>query len=336
MALPRRSANRYDLTKSGLFRLPTVKALAHLLEWKGTPSSLRSFSRRTDLFDEYELKDRRSGKIRKIQSPTADAKRLQERLNKLLKQIRVPDYLQSGVPGRSHLSNSREHLIAKGATVTVDITNFYPSISRRRVFRLFRTVFECPGDVADVITDLVCCNGHLATGSPASVLLSFFACRDMFDAIAERSIRIGAKFTLYVDDVAITGNTVGDGDITYLEGLFSRFGFMSKREKSRTFRKRSPKIVTGRAFRNGVSRAPNKKHEELGAALRDLRTAKPSVKRTRSAIGKLENMSLLDEVKAPHLKARATLLRTGLRSLRSNAAAKIDRRRRKKETSSRI
>jgi hypothetical protein len=221
MTLPRKSANRYELERSALYGLRTVKALSKALLWDGSPSALRTLSKKSDNFREYEQANPVTGKKRKVQAPkkcivfsdrnqcagcaarnkskttafclphspssNRCVKSLQKRLNVLLKQILVPPYLQSGVPGRSHLSNSNEHLQSEGSTVTVDVSDFYQSISRRRIFRLFRNVFCCEPDVADVIADLACFNGHLATGCPASVLLSFFSCKDMFDVIDARA-----------------------------------------------------------------------------------------------------------------------------------------------------
>ncbi|PPT92505.1 hypothetical protein XaraCFBP7407_19695 [Xanthomonas arboricola pv. arracaciae] len=312
MTLTRKSANRYDVSSSALFRLPSLKALASALLWPGTPSALRALSKRPNNFQEFNRVHRRTGKARKIQAPCEEVKPLQKRLNLLLKQLRVPDYLQSGIPGRSHLSNSGKHMTAEGATVTVDVSDFYPSITRKRVFRLFRNVFQCEPDVADALADLVCFNGHLATGSPASVLLSFWACRDMFDVIAERTSLSGATFTLYVDDIAITGDKIGHSEILFLGRLLKDFGFSSKEQKAKLFRKREAKVVTGRAFRDGVSRAPNKKHKELHESMRQLREHKATVKERRAAVGQLENVGLLDEKRGALLKAEAKKLRSTL------------------------
>lgn len=316
MTLPRKSANRYEVNYSALYRLPSVRALAIVLQWDKSPSALRALSKRKDNFEEFEKINRETGKRRKIQAPSAETKPLQKRLNTLLKQIQIPAYLQSGVPGRSHLSNSLLHMQEEGATVTVDVSAFYESISRKRLFRLFRNVFQCEPDVADVLADLVCCSGHLATGSPASVLLSFFACKDMFDFIAERARSQGAKFTLYVDDIALTGNTIGHGDIQFLETTLRKFGFQSKKEKSKLFRKEQAKVVTGRAFRNGISRAPNSKHKELHETLDEIKTTRASVKKMRSAVGRLENVGLLDEVRGQQLKTQAKKMRADLPPVR--------------------
>ncbi|MCC4589915.1 reverse transcriptase family protein [Xanthomonas campestris pv. cannae] len=312
MSLPRKSANRYEVTSSAFFRLPTLKALARLLQWEGSPSALRALCKRPDNFTEFPRIHPRTKKERVIQAPSDVVKPLQKRLNVLLKQVRVPDYLHSGIPKRSHLSNSESHMWAEGATVTVDVSDFYPSITRQRVFRLFRNVFECPGDVADAMADLVCYKGKLATGSPASVLISFWACRDMFDMIADRVATLGGTFTLYVDDVAITGNTVGHGDIQWLDRLLRKFGFSSKLEKAKLFRKDSAKVVTGRAFRHGISRAPNKKHKEMHEARTEAKSIGASVKVRRGLVGQLENIGNLDHERGTSLKAEAKKLRSTL------------------------
>ena len=345
MTLSRKSANRYELERSALYGLRTVKALSKALLWHDSPSSLRALSKKGDNFSEYEQVNRVTGKRRKVQAPkkcilVSDrdgcagcarkktilapikdrsvpcsnrcVKSIQKRLNILLKQIVVPAYLQSGIPGRSHLSNSKEHLQAVGATVTVDVSDFYPSISRRRIFRLFRNVFFCAPDVADVISDLVCFDGHLATGCPASVLLSFFSCKDMFDMIDARAKRQGATFTLYIDAIAITGNGVGHGDLKFLSTTLSRFGFHSKKSKSKIFCKDQAKVVTGRAFRNGISRAPNRSHLRMRDALSDSQASVNNLKKKRSAIGKLEHVSMLDEERGEQFKEKAKKMRSSL------------------------
>ncbi|WP_179455315.1 reverse transcriptase family protein [Xanthomonas cannabis] len=312
MTLPRKSANRYEVTSSAFFRLPTLKALARLLQWEGSPSALRALCKRPDNFTEFPRIHPRTKKERLIQAPSEVVKPLQKRLNVLLKQVRVPDYLHSGIPKRSHLSNSESHMRAEGATVTVDVSDFYPSITRQRVFRLFRNVFECPGDVADAMADLVCYQGKLATGSPASVLVSFWACRDMFDLIAQRVTAQGGTFTLYVDDVAITGDTIGHGDIQWLDRLLRRFGFSSKVEKAKLFRKTRAKVVTGRAFRHGISRAPNKKHKEMHEARAEIESGRATIKDKRGLVGQLENIGNLDQERGISLKAEAKKLRSTL------------------------
>lgn len=308
-AVANASASKHDLNRSGLYRVSSMSALATLLHWKKTPSALRSLCHRPDNWDEFEQV--RSGKSpRKIQAPKPGVKAVQARLNALLKRIAPPDYLHSGTPGRSYLSNSALHMEKEGATITIDVSNFYPSVSRKRVFMLFREVFECSPDVADALADLLCCGGHLATGSPASALVSFWSCKDMFDGIARRAEKLNGRFTLYVDDISLTANTAGHGDINFLDRHLARYGFRLSSEKSRVYRAADAKQITGRVVRQGESRAPNKQHKKMHEATRLVASGDATEMEVRSAIGKLQHVGLLDEKRAPQLKERARRIRS--------------------------
>lgn len=300
-----RNQPAYKLTQSPLYRLPTIKALARALQWRGPPSALRALCRRRDNYDEYDQVAKSSGKVRRIEAPKPAIKLLQRRVDQLLKRIEAPDHLQSGIPGRSYLRNSARHMEKFGATVTVDITNFYPSVSHQRVYRLFRNVFQCEADVAWDLAGLLCCNGHLATGSPASAIASFHACRDMFEKIAARADRLGATFTLYIDDIAITGRAIGSGELAALESALARYGFQVKAAKSRIYRARQCKVITGRAIKRGVSRAPNAKHYKLRMAIAAARREPHNPGLLRTVAGLADHLALLDPSRVAVLKEKA-------------------------------
>lgn len=309
------NAAEHDLTSSGLYRLGTMAALARLLHWKKSPSALRALCCRDDNWDEFEQK-RPGKKPRKIQAPKPAVKDVQRRLNELLKRVRPPAYLQSGMPGRSYLSNSALHMGVPGATVTVDLSDFYPSVTRKRLFMLFREVFQCSPDVADALAGLLSCKNALATGSPASALVSFWACKDMFDVIAARVEARGGRFTLYVDDITLTASTAGDGDIAFLERHVARYGFRLSANKSRVYRASQAKDITGRILRYGVSRAPNRQHRQMHEALKQLGNAEATEADARSAVGRIEHVALLDSARGPALRDRASQVRGRLNAFR--------------------
>lgn len=307
------TASRHELVKSGLYRLPSMAALAAVLHWKKTPSALRALCHRLDNWDEFQL-ERVGKKPRDVQAPKPATKALQRRLNDLLKRIEPPDYLHSGTPGRSYLSNSGAHMPAKGATATVDISDFYPSVTRKRVFMLFRELFECAPDVADALADLMCCGGHLATGSPASALVSFYACQDMFDSMQRRAGERGATLTLYVDDITITGEAIGHGDVEFFERELARYGFSMSKHKSHVYKAKDGKLITGRVVSAGVSRAPNKRHLEMHRATQVVAAGNATEQEARSAIGKLQHVGGLDKALAPKLMERARRIRATIAS----------------------
>lgn len=291
----------YPASDSPLFHIRSKRRLATVLGWSGAPSSICAFARRKDNFNRY-FKRSNAAKPRLVEAPQAGLKILQKRIEVLLKRIEIPGYLHSGTPGRSYLSNSNAHRDVAGCTVTLDISQFFQSVSQDRIERLFIKKFDCARDVAEVLAMLVCCDGHLATGSPASPLLSYFANAEVFDAIAGRAVRSGAEFTLYMDDVAVTGTGVGHGDIRWIERLLARVGLRVQKTKTRVFRASRARLITGRVLHKGQSRAPNNQHLKMKDAV-DASKACPSDLHMRaSAVGRIRHVALLDDERQAELR----------------------------------
>lgn len=300
----RKRTEGYPIGVSPLYGLASHSRLAEILRWAGTTGQLKDFCRRPDNFRRY-IDRSRTGKERLIEAPAPRAKEFQARLLELLQRVELPDYLHSARPGRSYLTNSLSHCEAEGCTLTIDIDSFYPSVSRERVIDFFQVALNQPRDVAETLASLLCCDGHLATGSPASPLLSFWAYRNVFDAIDARVRARGGVFTLYIDDMAITGQGFGYSDIRWISRLLRNMGLTVKESKTRVFRAHAPKLVTGRASRNGVSRAPNKQHRKmrLAQASLELNPTDPTLR--ASVAGQLRHIALLDQANRERRRAEA-------------------------------
>lgn len=297
----------HEIGSSALYGITSKRRLAEVLDWKGAPSSIRPFSRRSSNYKVY-LDKSNPDKPRLVEAPRDAIKRLQKRIETLLKRLVLPDYLHSATPGRSYLTNSNAHCETAGCTVTLDVSEFFASVTVDRIERLFITSFGCSRDIAEILARLLCCNGHLATGSPASPLVSFLAYRDVFDRIDARAAALDGKFTLYIDDIALTGATVGHGDISWITRLLERVALKVKRSKTRLFSADAAKVVTGRAFRHGFSRAPNRQHRKMRAALDALRAAPGDASLRSSAQGRLRHLALLDVRRASTYRAAAKAL----------------------------
>ena len=77
-------------------------------------------------------------KPRLIEPPQAELKTVQKRMKTLLGKIQVPDNVFSGIKGRSYSDNARLHLgKSKRNLYKIDLTAFFPSISRETVYRFF-------------------------------------------------------------------------------------------------------------------------------------------------------------------------------------------------------
>lgn len=306
----RKRTERYAIDSSPLYGMTSHTRLAAILRWAGTTGQLREFCRRPTNFSRY-IDRSKPGKERLIEAPAKSAKAFQTRFLELLRRIELPDYLHSARSGRSYLSNSATHCEADGCTITMDIDSFYQSATRERVIHFFEVHLKQPRDVAETLASLLCCDGHLATGSPASPLVSFWAYRKVFDAIDERVRSRGGVFTLYIDDMGITGKGFGHTDVRWISRLLRKAGLTVKETKTRVFHADAPKLVTGRACRNGVSRAPNKQHRKMRAAQTrlELNPSDPSLR--ASVAGQKRHLALLDDANRDKHRAEAARLTKG-------------------------
>lgn len=303
----RKRIERYAIDSSPLYGMPSHTRLAAILRWAGTTGQLREFCRRPTNFSRY-IDRSKPGKERLIEAPAKSAKAFQARFLELLRRIELPDYLHSARSGRSYLSNSAAHCEADGCTITLDIESFYQSATRERVIHFFEVRLKQPRDVAETLASLLCCDGHLATGSPASPLVSFWAYRKVFDTIDERVRSRGGVFTLYIDDMGITGKGFGHTDVRWISRLLRKAGLTMKETKTRVFHADAPKLVTGRACRNGVSRAPNKQHRKMRAAQTQLELNPGDPTLRASVVGQKRHLALLDDANRDRHRAEAARL----------------------------
>ena len=306
----KKRTERYGITLSHLYGIRSHTRLAEILWWAGTPGQLRAFARRPDNYSRYIDKSK-PGKDRLIEAPAASLKDFQARLLDLLSRIELPGYLHSARPGYSYLSNSAAHCDADGSTVTMDIDSFYQSVTLHRVAQFFETKLNCAPDVSETLAHLLCCDGHLATGSPASPLLSFWAYRDLFDSVNERVLSRGGIFTLYIDDMGMTGNGFGHTDARWVGRLMHRSGLRLKDSKTRVFRADAAKLITGRACRNGVSRAPNKQHRKMREAQARLEQNPNDPTLRASVAGLKRHLALLDDEKRDQHRTDASRISKG-------------------------
>ena len=304
----RKRTERYAIASSPLYGLTSHGRLAEILRWAGTTGQLRAFCRRPENFKRYFDRSKPGKKERLIEAPEARVKDFQARLLDLLRRIELPEYLHSARPGRSYLSNSAAHCEADGCTITMDIDAYYQSTTRERVLYFFETHLKQPRDVADTLANLLCCDGHLATGSPVSPLVSFWAYREVFDAIEARIRARAGLFTLYIDDMAITGKGLGHTDIRWISRLLRDAGLTVKETKTRVFHAQAPKLVTGRASRNGVSRAPNKQHHKMRTTQALLEKNPDDASLRASVAGLKRHLALLDDTNRDRHREEAARL----------------------------
>jgi hypothetical protein len=251
--------NRYPLDQSQLYRVTTRRKLADILGL--TESGLQAAWRLERPFTSRQIEVVRNGatKMRHVQEPRGPLRPMHNRIRTLLMRIEPPDFLFCPVKCRSYVTNAALHAGAREIR-TLDVARYFPSTPRHRVYWFFHTVMQCSADVASILAKLLTVDGHLATGSTVSPILSFYAFYDMWHAIAKIAREAGCKVSVYMDDLTVSGYSVPEcvmWDIR--QQVHSR---QLVYHKERHFR-RGIGEVTGVVVRDGSVCLPNRQRKKL-------------------------------------------------------------------------
>ena len=212
-------------------------------------------------------------KGREIQCPLGMLNQVHIHIGRLLGRIETPTYVHSK-KSRSYVTNANQH---KGnvALAKTDISKFYPSTTRKMVWEMFVNQFKCAKHVSDILADICCYQQkHIPTGSPISGRIAFFASIDLFNKVDAYCKKEGCHFTLYVDDLTISGRNATKFLINEVRKVIRLNGLKAKRSKTQTFPAYSAKTVTGVILRGTESLLPNKRHKAIADTRRSFDNAK--------------------------------------------------------------
>ncbi|MCH4091857.1 reverse transcriptase family protein [Acetobacter sp.] len=206
-------------------------------------------------------------KVREIQEPRGALRPIHERVATLLSRIDPPDFLFCPVKRRCYVSNAAHHVGSRHVS-TLDIKTYFPATPEHRVFWFFNHVLQCERDVASILGRLLTVNGHLATGSPVSPILSFFAFYDMWNSIARVVVENGCKLSVYIDDITISGGVVPNWLLWEVKRQIHSRGLIYHKEH-RYYQGVSE--ITGVIVQNGGLSLPNRQHQKAYLLQKELR-----------------------------------------------------------------
>lgn len=148
---------------------------------------------------------RKSGGQRLITAPQGPLITVQRRLAKHLTEIyNTPSSVHGFTIDKSIMSNASPHL-RKRTILNVDLRNFFPSISDKRIIGLLRSrPFNFNNVVASTITGLACYGGSLPQGAPSSPVLSNMICLRLDNQLTKFCRDFRLTYTRYADDITIS------------------------------------------------------------------------------------------------------------------------------------
>lgn len=156
-------------------------------------------------------------------------------LDRILKQVVLPDYLMGGITGRSYIGNARTHAASK-VLLGQDVDSFYPSISVSHVEHIFQDVLHFPAQVATLLARLCTRKGELVQGGVASTHIANLALYRTEPKLFEATRRHGFRYTRFVDDVHLSSrrwlpSSVKTRMVSAMRGMLIQHGYRPKRKK---------------------------------------------------------------------------------------------------------
>ena len=185
----------YPIHQSPFYKLKSKKKLSTLLG-----ITLNELSKLTEgkYYNTFLTK-----KKREIQEPRRKLKIVHAKIKKKLCNLEYPDYLFSGIRGRSSVSNAKHHLHSKYILIC-DIKSFYRSCEKKYILRFFLFTLKTSPDIARIMAEILCYTSMIPTGSPSSQIIAYWAYAFIFDKINEYAQLNNIDFSLYVDDMTFS------------------------------------------------------------------------------------------------------------------------------------
>jgi RNA-directed DNA polymerase len=205
-----------------------------------------------DHYRHFSIPKRRGG-VRQISAPSDDLRRVQRWISRnILIYVPVHESATAYRVGVSTVDNARIHA-RRGLEVRVDIRDFFPSITFRRVQTVFSGL-DYPREVSLSLAALTTTGArssatwHLPQGACTSPTLSNIACFAMDQALVADANSQGYVYTRYADDLVFSHlNSEANVDrlLTSVRSIANEDGFQLNESKTRVMRDYRRQIVTG-------------------------------------------------------------------------------------------
>lgn len=185
-----------------------------------------------------------SGGWRKIAEPLPSLKEIQRFiLDNILYKCEPSKFAKAFIPGKSIRENARFHR-NQPMVLSLDIQDFFPSISASRVYGLFWRMGYCK-PVTTMLTQLCTLDGSLPQGAPTSPALSNLVSLRLDRRLSNYAIKNAIRYTRYADDLTFSGNFNTGSVIRLVRKVLFDDGLELNVEKTRLMQRHNRQEVTG-------------------------------------------------------------------------------------------
>ena len=262
---------RSHIEKIEALGLPVLASPKDIAEWLGIEvPRLRWLAFHGDATERshyvrFEV-PKRSGGIRVLSAPHAELKAVQKKIHTdLIAKIPLDDTAHGFAKGRSVVTNATKH-VARDVIVTLDIKDFFPTISFVRVRGLFKALGYSPA-ASTVIAALTTAaptrpieydgkkyevavgDPVLPQGAPTSPGISNLIARRLDRRLNGLARKAGWTYTRYADDLAFSAGSRNKDKVPWLirqvKEIVKSEGFTVHAKKGRVMRKGGKQQITG-------------------------------------------------------------------------------------------
>ena len=194
---------------------------------------------------------KRSGGVRIISAPSPALMSLQKTIYKrILVSVNIHPAATGFRPNTSIVQNAKAHL-GKSQILKVDITNFFGSIKKRKVIKVFENI-GYPHNISQVLAELCTLDNKLPQGAPTSPVLSNIIASDVDVKLAALSQKKELSYTRYADDLTFSGSNIDfETTLAEIDEILFKERFIIQRKKTRQITEKRRKIVTGISISSG-------------------------------------------------------------------------------------
>lgn len=180
----------------------------------------------------FQIK-KKSGGIRYISEPLPTLKIIQRWvLDNILNYIEISKFAK-GFRANYSIKNAAKFHLNQNYILSLDIKDFFPTISSNRIYSLFLRLGYC-SQIAMMLTKISTLDDSLPQGAPTSPLLSNIVSIKLDKRIGGFALKTGLRYTRYADDIAISGNDIHVGSvIKFIRKILLEEGFELNEEKTR-------------------------------------------------------------------------------------------------------
>lgn len=216
---------------------------------------------------------KRSGGFRTIHAPSSELLKIQRSINqKILANVNLHPSCIGYKKEKSVIDNARPHL-GKPYILKLDLYNFFPSIPRTRVRRLFMDI-GYPTNIANQLSHLCCYKGKLPQGAATSPALSNLIAKELDEMLSKIAVDNNLIYTRYADDLTFSSDFIDFLSIKpIIYNTIIKNRFYPNISKTRQIRPNYRKIITGVSVSNGDKMTiPRAKKRELRQAIYHIKT----------------------------------------------------------------